>query len=93
MMAWHEAQMERRSCEYCGQSMLHHQCDECAGVGYYWARDEVGHTPIECSTCHGSGEEYHCTNTRCPGIVWYPLSSSDAAILRMVKTKIGEDGR
>jgi len=80
-----------KNCKHCGQPMLRHKCDRCFGVGYSWARDEVGDTPVECPTCNGSGEEYHCTNIACPGKTWYPLSRSDAAILRMVMRNVSED--
>ena len=88
MIAWHQAHMERRSCEHCQQTLLHHQCDQCCGTGYLWARDETGDVPMDCPTCGGSGEEFHCTNTACPGKRWYPLSRAERATWRSVQASV-----
>ena len=72
------------NCTHCQQPLLTHKCDQCCGTGYLWARDETGDVPMECPTCGGEREEHHCTNTTCPGIVWYPLSRQDSNTLRMV---------
>lgn len=77
-----------KTCQHCQQPMLSHKCDQCFGTGYLWARDEVGHVPVDCPTCGGCGEEHHCTNTDCPGIVWYPLSRAESATLRLVQTRV-----
>jgi len=84
------SEQERKICTGCGLPMLHVLCEDCDGAGGFWRGMDVW---FPCRHCAGTGETDHCTNTDCPSIVWYPLSGSDAAILRMVKAKIGEDGR
>ena len=82
---------ENETCTGCGLPMLHVPwCEDCDGAGGFWRGGDIW---FPCRFCAGTGETDRCTNSDCPSIVWYPLSDSDAAILRMVKAKIGEDGR
>lgn len=80
-----------KTCQHCQQPLLDVACDGCCGAGYLWARDEVGDTPIDCWECHGEGRVYPCTNTECPGLVWYPLSRDDNQVLRMVERVMREE--
>jgi len=81
---------ERKTCDGCGQPMLHVLCEDCDGAGGFWRGGDIW---FPCRYCDGTGETDRCTNTHCTSIVWYPLSGSDAASLGVARAKIGEDGR
>ena len=80
------------NCPHCQQPMIHVHCEDCDARGYWWRPDGFdGWRAIPCGHCAETGHRWHCTNTArtrhapaSSGIVWYPLSSADSAVLRMV---------
>lgn len=79
------------TCKHCQQPMLTVTCDTCDGQGGWWSDAPHDFRWNECPTCHGDRSRVHCVNTECPGKKWYPLSSSDSAIYRMVVRSIERD--
>ena len=73
------------TCEHCQQPMIHVFCIDCDGQGFRWRPDGFdGWRAIPCGHCDETGKRWHCVNTACLGIVWYPLSRADSATLRGV---------
>ncbi len=80
------------NCEHCGQPMISVFCEDCDGHGYWWRPDGFdGWRAVPCGYCEETGHRWHCVNRDCPGIVWYPLSRADSAILRTVIGGIERD--